>query len=128
MAGPADQQLRGDNGTDTRFGQQRRPSRVLLDQIEQLWIELVELGREESDPGGNGLQQVERVSGGFPGTAARPAIATAVPFPGAQHAHRARSLSAAKHLRYDLFAASGADPVEAEDEPDLAEEIDVSRA
>ena len=53
---PADQQLRGDDWADARLGEQRRPGRVLLDQLEQLGVELGELGRQESDPCGDGLQ------------------------------------------------------------------------
>ena len=49
MVGPADQQLRGNHGTDSGLGEQRRPCRVLLDQIEQLGIELGKLGGQELD-------------------------------------------------------------------------------
>ena len=55
--GPADQQLGGDDRSDAGFGEQRRPGRVLLDQVEQLGIELGDLGGEEPDAGGDRLQR-----------------------------------------------------------------------
>ena len=54
--GPADQQLGGDDRSDTGFGEQRRPGRVLRDEDQQLDVELGGLGAQEPDPGGDRSQ------------------------------------------------------------------------
>ena len=58
--GPADQQLRGDDGADTGFGEQGRSGGVLLDRVEQLGVELGGLVGQEPDPGGDGPQGEDR--------------------------------------------------------------------
>ena len=42
--GPADEQLRGDDGADAGLGEQGRPGRVLFEQGEQFRVELVGSG------------------------------------------------------------------------------------
>jgi hypothetical protein len=51
---PADQQLGGDDGADTGFGEQRRPGRMLRNQRLEFGIELCGLGGQEPDPCGDG--------------------------------------------------------------------------
>jgi len=54
--GPRHQQLRGDDRPDAGLGEQGRPSGMLGDQGSQLGVELVGLGLQEPDPGGDGAQ------------------------------------------------------------------------
>src|SRR3954454_12398469 len=53
---PADEQLRRDDGTDTGFAEQSRPSRVGAQQLAQLGVQLAHLVTEKLDPGRDRLE------------------------------------------------------------------------
>jgi len=60
VVGPADQQLRGHDGADSRLGEQGQPCGVLLDEVEQLGVEFGELGGQEPNPCRDRLQTEHR--------------------------------------------------------------------
>ena len=74
--GPADQQLGGDDRSDTGFGEQSRAGRVLRDEDQQLGVQFGGLGDEEPDPGGDRPQRQDRdpMLDGGSGWAGEPSI------------------------------------------------------